>query len=86
MLRCKELTYLVCVERERGLSWRERAGIALHLGICRGCRRFYRQMRLLRVAMERSERALAQPDLGQLSAEGRRRIHAALDRVENRFH
>ena len=86
MLKCKELAYLVSVKRERGFSWRERAGIALHLGICRGCRQFRRQMRLLQLALAHSEQALAQHDIGRLSAGGRRRIQTALDRIEGNFH
>lgn len=80
-MNCKELSFLVSVGRERGFSWRERVGMAAHLGICRGCRRFRRQMRLLRAALAHSEEALARYDLVRLSPGGRRRIQAALDRV-----
>lgn len=80
-MNCKELSFLVGVERERGLSWRERAGMRLHLGMCAGCRQFRRQMRLLQDVLARSEDALAQHDLVRLSPGGRRRIQAAIDRV-----
>lgn len=80
-MNCKELSFLVSVQRERGLSLRERAGMRLHLGLCAGCRRFRRQMRFLQTALAQHEAALAAHDIVQLSAGGRRRIQAAIDRV-----
>lgn len=80
-MNCRELSFLVSVERERGLRLRERVGMRLHLGVCAGCRRFRRQMRLLRDALARNEAALLEHDIVRLSAGGRRRIQAALDRV-----
>lgn len=79
MLNCRELTHLVSLARERKPSWRERAGMALHLAICRGCRRFTRQLRLIRRAMHRSEYALVHMDDIRLSVHSRQRIRAALD-------
>lgn len=80
-MNCRQLSFLVSVERERGTSLRERVGMRLHLGICAGCRRFRQQMQLLQVALARHEAALAEHDFMRLSPAGRRRIQAALDRV-----
>ena len=80
-MNCKELSFLISVERERGLSLGERARMRLHLGVCAGCRRFRRQMRLLQEALARSEGALAQHDLVRLSPGARQRIQAAFARV-----
>lgn len=82
MLTCRDLTYLVSLKRERGLSLRERAGVAVHLAFCRGCRQFTRQMRLLRAALARSEYVLAEQHDIRLSVGGRQRIRAALDTID----
>ena len=50
MLSCRESTRLMSEARERSLSVGERMGLRLHLAICSGCRRFNRQMDVLRDA------------------------------------
>lgn len=82
MLSCKDVTYLVAVKRERGLSWRERVGVTMHLAICRGCRRFTRHMQLLRVAMTRSEDVMTQQEDIRLSPGSRQRIREKLDKID----
>lgn len=46
MLSCKELTELVTDYLEERLSFMQRTRFQLHLGMCRHCRRYLRQMRL----------------------------------------
>lgn len=46
MLTCKELTELVTEYLEGRLSCSERLRFQLHLGICRNCRAYLRQMKL----------------------------------------
>ena len=44
---CREVTRLVLQGEHRRLRPLERLGVRLHLGICRMCRRFGGQMRLM---------------------------------------
>ncbi len=53
MLNCKDASRLMSEREERVLSLRERFGLALHLAICFGCRRFDRQLSLLRRAFRK---------------------------------
>jgi len=46
MLVCRETTGLVTDYVEGRLSTRDRLRFQWHLGLCRGCRRYLRQMRL----------------------------------------
>jgi len=46
MLTCRTTTDLVTTYLERRLSWREWLQFQAHLGMCRHCRLYLRQMRL----------------------------------------
>ena len=48
MLTCRELTELVTAYVERRLSLWDRLQFQLHLGMCRHCREYVRQMELTR--------------------------------------
>ena len=48
MLNCQHITELVSEREDRELSRRERAMLKVHLMMCTGCRRFSRQIPLLR--------------------------------------
>lgn len=82
LLSCKEVTFLASVRHERGLNWRERTGVTLHLAICRGCREFARHMQLLREALAHSEKVMGEQDDVRLSVDGQERIRAALDKLD----
>ena len=45
MLTCRELTELITNYMEGRLSFRQRLRIQMHLGMCRHCRRYLRQMK-----------------------------------------
>ena len=45
MLTCQQMTALVTAYLEGALVWSERLRFQLHLGTCRHCRRYLRQMR-----------------------------------------
>ncbi len=49
MMRCKEIATRLDMEQVAGESFWKRAGVRLHLMMCRNCRRFERQLRQLRV-------------------------------------
>lgn len=53
MLSCRESTSLMSEARERPLSFGERMALRMHLAMCSGCRRFNRQMDVLREASRR---------------------------------
>ena len=44
MLNCHDATFLVSQSRERALRFSERMKLRLHLGLCRGCAQFSRQV------------------------------------------
>jgi len=52
-LNCRDVTRLVLQGEDRPLSLRERAGIRIHLFICKACPRFVGQVRFMRSAMGR---------------------------------
>lgn len=51
MLTCKDASHLISEHQERPLSTRERWGLRLHLWMCLNCRRFERQVSLIRQAL-----------------------------------
>jgi len=53
MPSCRESTRLMSEARERPLSVRERMALRMHLAVCSGCRRFNRQIDVLREASRR---------------------------------
>jgi hypothetical protein len=51
MLTCKDASHLISENHERHLGLRERWSLRLHLWLCANCRRFERQITLLRQAL-----------------------------------
>ena len=45
MLTCQELTEIVTDYTEGRMSWGQRLQVQLHLGLCRDCRAYLRQLR-----------------------------------------
>jgi anti-sigma factor ChrR (cupin superfamily) len=45
MLTCKEITDLVTEYAEGGLSFMDRIRFQMHIGMCRNCRRYVRQVK-----------------------------------------
>ncbi|ACT51038.1 MULTISPECIES: zf-HC2 domain-containing protein [Methylovorus] len=79
MLSCKQASRLLSQSLDRRLTWRERTALRLHLTICDVCRRFGRQLLLLREAAKRMVRLTEQNETLQLSQEAKARIASALD-------
>ncbi len=77
-LSCRKAAELASRSLDQTLPWRERLALRLHTFICRVCRRYVRQLELLRRAVNR----LAQDDplssQAQLSPEARSRIRDTL--------
>lgn len=79
MLTCHQATQLVSQQHERPLSRRERWGLKVHLWLCINCRRFTRQLQLLRRALRELGRSeMADQHGPELPPEARQRIRRAL--------
>ncbi len=78
MLTCKEASRLASKALDTRLSWRERAGLRLHLMFCHLCRRYVRDLRFLRLAFRRAGHGGFRLATPTLSEEARRRIRQAL--------
>ncbi|MDZ7595469.1 MAG: zf-HC2 domain-containing protein [Thiobacillus sp.] len=79
MLTCKDASHLVSHGQDRALSFRERWGLRVHLWMCDNCRRFERQIALMRRLLRQSDqRDEAEAAEQALSAEARERISQAL--------
>lgn len=79
MLTCKDASHLVSHDQDRALNFRERWGLRVHLWMCGNCRRFERQVALMRRLLRQSDqRAETEAADQALSAEARERISQAL--------
>jgi hypothetical protein len=79
MLTCKDASHLLSEGQERPLSLRERLGLRLHLWMCVSCRRFERQLALMRQAMRAlRRRAETETDAAELPVDARERIRRAM--------
>lgn len=87
MLTCKDASRLVSEAQERELGFGERWGLRLHLWICDNCRRFERQVRLLRRALRLwADRAEADPQFPDLPPAARERIRKVLTERDGHSH
>jgi anti-sigma factor RsiW len=59
MLTCKEITELVTEYAEGNLSFMDRLRFQMHIGMCRNCRRYVRQVKATAAAL----RILPAPEL-----------------------
>jgi hypothetical protein len=74
-LTCKDITRLVSESMDRNLSLTQRIKIRIHLGMCRYCARFEKQVRFLRTVCQTHEKV---PSEAALSAKARERIRRTL--------
>lgn len=87
MLTCKDASRLVSEAQERRLGLRERWGLRLHLWICDNCRRFERQVRLLRQAVRVwADRAEVDVQGSDLTPAARERIRKAMAERDGHSH
>ena len=63
MLTCKEITALVTDYAEGNLSLLDRLRFRMHLGMCRNCRRYVRQMKATAAALGRLPPPELSPEL-----------------------
>ncbi|MDO9225626.1 MAG: zf-HC2 domain-containing protein [Pseudomonadota bacterium] len=79
MLTCKDASHLISESQERPLGFWERWGLKMHLWMCVSCRRFERQMTLMRQALRMlGKRAEVDADSSGFPPEARERIRKAL--------
>ncbi|MET1079063.1 MAG: zf-HC2 domain-containing protein [Pseudomonas sp.] len=82
MLSCKELVARSSDFLDGQLSFRGRLAVRAHLGLCRNCRRFIRQMRLVQATLRQlpdsSGLESHGPDIDSLAARlaEQRRLHS----------
>jgi predicted anti-sigma-YlaC factor YlaD len=74
-LSCKDITRLVSESMDHTLPLIQRIKIRIHLGMCKYCARFEKQVRLLRTVYQKHEKV---PSEAALSAKARERIRHAL--------
>lgn len=84
MMTCKDASHLMSQSYDRRLGLMEKAGLRLHLLICRSCQIAYRQLDFLhqlcrRIAAEPNDITSMQPGL---SAEAQERILKELRRKQ----
>lgn len=78
MLTCRDASRLQSEALDKKLSFVQRLGLALHLAICKWCRRYGRQVRFLREAAHEHPENLSEAVPQKLSAEARERIKQRL--------
>ncbi|MCK5829139.1 MAG: hypothetical protein KAH20_02435 [Methylococcales bacterium] len=83
MLTCKEVSYLASKKLDRKLSFRELIGFKMHTAMCRLCRHYARDIKVLHKLMlkvgEKGQTLL--PESAKLSEQSRDRIKLALDKA-----
>jgi len=75
-LKCEESTHIVSDSLDRELSWVERWAVRLHYISCWSCRRFGKQIRLLRESLLNRPDQTGEPTL---SPNALQRIRDAID-------
>jgi hypothetical protein len=79
-MSCDQASRLLSDGQDQPLCLTERTALRLHLYICRACRRYRRQLRILRDLIDRWRKKCSRDDFGsdELSDEQRNRIRKAL--------
>ena len=78
---CEEMASLISISLDRDLSRSQRVAVKLHLLYCKACRRYRRQIRLMREALRAIISQMEGAELSSgpaLGAEARERIRRAL--------
>jgi hypothetical protein len=78
MLFCRSVTAKLTDRRDAHGPWLTRAGIRLHLSVCRDCYRYLRQMKAVQAALAALGEGSVAPDTRARLAERFRAWHAGL--------
>ena len=79
MLSCKQASQLLSQSLDRRLSWRERMGLRLHLMVCDVCRRFGRQIAIMRRAIRLMVRRAEEDTQVRIPVDVKGRIAKAIE-------
>ena len=84
-LRCEAASQLSSRELDEALPFLDRLALSSHVALCKSCRRFRVQIRLIRKAVRRREQLLAESNSIEagLSPEARNRIAIACGQIGN---
>lgn len=80
--RCKTVSRLQSEALDRELSFRERTGVRVHLLLCKWCRRYGNQIRMLKKLVRERGDQTGGDDSQPLSKEARERIREKLKTIE----
>lgn len=80
MLTCKEASLLASKQMDVKLTWRERIALRLHVGMCDLCSRYLKDLKKLRMFLQKAGAtdALGSLDSYKLPEQDRVRIQQAL--------
>jgi len=76
---CREASRLQSLALDRPLPLAQRAGLRIHLFLCRWCRRYGKQIRFLRSVAQHHAREAPQPAPQRLSGAARERLRRRLE-------
>lgn len=79
MLTCKEATQLISKSLDHQLNWRERFKVRVHLITCKYCKRFLKQLTVLRDAFSQITKSIEMDDSIQIPAETKTRISNSIE-------
>jgi predicted anti-sigma-YlaC factor YlaD len=79
MLNCKEITELVSTHLDSQIPWYRKMELSAHLMLCRRCRRYFEQLKLLQKMFTQ---AGEQAKTAVLSDEARLRIKEKLEKMQ----
>lgn len=79
MLNCKQTSQLVSQSLDRRLTLQERFAVKVHLWICKYCRRFSRQLMVMRLGLQRMTQSLEDNTTLHMPSESKARIAKVLE-------
>jgi hypothetical protein len=84
MIACDEASFLISLQEDQRLSFRQRWQLRMHLLTCHLCRKYARQIEELSRSMERYRKGCSQESCShQLSQKASERMDGELDRQLN---
>jgi len=83
MLTCKEATRLISKSRDQRLIWRERFAVRVHLITCKYCKRFLKQLTVIRDAFSQITKLIEMDDSIQIPAETKTRISNSIESMNH---
>jgi hypothetical protein len=78
MLNCKQTSQLISQSLDRKLTLRERFALQLHLLICKYCKRFSQQVKIMRVSVRALINSVEKDDTITMPSSAKERISNVL--------